>query len=148
MNSLKYLLLVSTLITLSCHQSKDTFSLCGIGITMPYYESSLSYRGELYQIKKVFRQQFIPPSTKATGIAKARFKVNCEGELGEIKYEEYNLNYIKTELNDSIETQVINIVAGLQDWIPGTNRSGENINSHSFLALRIIDGEIVEFLPK
>ncbi len=58
------------------------------------------------------------------------------------------MNYNKVELNDSIELQIINSVSKLNKWIPGVDDNGNPVNSHSFLLFRIIDGEIIEILPK
>jgi len=148
MEKLKYLFVICLFLLLSCTQDKSSFSLCGLGITEPYYFTGLKYTGEIYQIKKEFLSSYSPPATNSTGIAKVRFKVNCEGELGDMHYEEYDLDYVKTNLNDSIEHQVKSIVMGLDEWIPGTDEAGNTVNSHSFLALRIIDGKIIEILPK
>ena len=142
------LLLLLFLALQSCTQNKESFALCGMGIAKPYYYTGLKYKGEIYQIEKEVSKHYIPISTNNTGIAKIRFKVNCKGELEEIAYEEYNLNYQKVNLNDSLEVQIRSIVTGLNDWIPGMDEDGQTVNSHSFLSFRILDGQIQEILPK
>ncbi len=136
------------MLLIGCKSNENSFSLCGLGIVKPYYYTGLKYSGEIYQIEKEFRDNYIPVLKNASGIAKIRFNVNCKGEAGQFEYEEYDMNYIKSNLNDSIETQVKTIVVGLNDWIPGTDDDGNPVNSHSFLSLRIINGEITEILPK
>ncbi|MFZ1751180.1 MAG: hypothetical protein WAU01_13340 [Saprospiraceae bacterium] len=122
--------------------------LCGVGKVMPYYYTGLKYRGEIYEIERVIKEKYIRVRSGNSGIAKIRFKVNCEGDIGDLNYEEYDMNYVKTLLNDSIESQLMVIVSQLSDWIPGVDRDGNSLNSHSFLSFRIQDGEIKEILPK
>lgn len=140
--------LIILLALFSCNQRVEDLELCGMGIVKPYYVTGLQYKGEIYEIEKEIRGKFVPVKSNNTGIARVRFKVNCEGELGDIHYEEYNMEYVKTPLNDSIEMQLVKTVSQLSDWIPGVDDNGNEINSHSFLAFRIVNGEIVEILPK
>lgn len=133
---------------ISCNQRDGAFKLCGVGISKPYYYTGLTYKGEIYSIEKEINEIYTRVESNNNGIAKVRFKVNCEGQIGDFHYEEYDNNYIKTQLNDSIELQLINGVSQLSDWIPGKNDDGDGVNSHSFLSFRIVDGKIIEILPK
>jgi len=74
--------------------------------------------------------------------------VNCHGDTGNFQYESYNLEYEKMDLNDSIEIQIRKITRGLDEWIPGRNDAGENVNSFKFLSFRLDNGIITEILPK
>jgi len=51
-------------------------------------------------------------------------------------------------MNDSIVNQTVLIARNLNNWTPGTNDDNENINSFKFLAIKVINGEIKEILPK
>jgi len=144
MKKIVYILILTTLI--ACNNSE--FELCGLGITKPYYYTGLSYKGGVYEIETQVSQAFEKVKTNSTGIAKIRFKINCKGNIGDLEYEEYDLNYMKTNLNDSIEILLTQSITNLTDWIPGKNSDNQNINSHSFLSFRIIEGEITEILPK
>lgn len=144
----KHLSFILLLTLFSCHEKNDNFELCGMGITRPYYVTGLDYKGELYAIEKEFRQHFKSPQTNSTGIAKIKFQVNCHGESGNFNYEEYNLDYKKVDLNDSIKIQIEQITKGLDQWIPGKDDDGENVNSFKFLSFRLHDGIIIEILPK
>jgi len=148
MNKTKPILILLFLVFYACGTDKNDYALCGIGITYPYYVTGLKYIGEIYQIEKEFQEKFIPLSSKDSGIARVRFDVNCDGKLGNIKCEAYDLNYQKSTLNDSIAYQLKSIVADLDDWIPGMDDDRNPVNSHSFLSFRIKDGKITEILPK
>jgi len=132
----------------SCGQGKSDFELCGFNVVKPYYVTGLKYSGEIFEIEKEIKKEWIIPNANNNGIAKVRFKVNCHGVIGDLHYEEYDVNYIKTQLNDTIEKQLMNSVSKLADWIPGVDNSGNPCNSHSFLSFRIENGHIIEVLPK
>ena len=103
----------------------------------------------MYAIKEKYKQEYIPVKKgKNSGIIKIRFDVNCLGETGSFEFETYNLNYKSTTINDSIINQTISIAKKLNNWIPGTDEDKENINSFKFIAIKVINGEIKEILPK
>lgn len=131
----------------ACKQ--NDFKLCGLGVTRPYYYTGLDYEGGLYSKQKDILARYIPvKSGENTGIVKMYFKVNCNAEVGDFYYEEYNLDYQKTDLNDSIETQLMDGLRQLSNWIPGKDEKGNTVNSHTFLTFRIMNGEVIEILPK
>jgi hypothetical protein len=70
------------------------------------------------------------------------------GETGNFEFETYTLNYESTTINDSIVNQIVLIARKLNNWIPETNDDNENINSFKFIAVKVINGEIKEILPK
>ena len=145
----KIILITITAVLVSCNSQKTDFELCGLGIkVMPYYFTGLKYDGEIYKIEKELKKQWIIPKTNNNGIAKVRFKVNCHGDIGDLHYQEYDTNYIQTQLNDSIEIQLMKSVSELSDWITGVDDDGKACNSHSFLSFRIENGHIIEILPK
>lgn len=123
--------------------------MCGLGILKPYYLTGLDYKGGIFAIKEKYKKEYITVKKgQNSGIVKIRFDVNCKGETGNFEFETYNLNYESTTLNDSIVNQTVLIAKKLNNWIPGTNDNNEKINSFKFLAIKIIDGEIKEILPK
>jgi len=146
---MKIIPIIFTIIILSsCSQDNQRFNLCGLGLTKPYYYTGLKYSGEIFRIEKEIKANYESVSYNNNGIAKVRFKVDCKGKIGDLKYEEFDMNYNKVQLNDSIELQIMNGVSKLNKWIPGKDDNGNPVNSHSFLSFRIIDGEIIEILPK
>ena len=103
----------------------------------------------MYAIKEKYKQEYIPVKKgKNSGIIKIRFDVNCKGETGNFVSETYNLKYESTTMNDSIVNQTVLIARNLNNWTPGTNDDNEKINSFKFLAIKVINGEIKEILPK
>jgi len=138
-----------TLALIACNRKSGELDLCGIGILQPYYFTGLTYEGGTYAIKEQFYSKYAPVlSGKHSGIVKIRFDVNCLGETGNFEVDQFNLNYQPTSLNDSISTQLLSITKQLDGWIPGTNDDNEPINSFKFLAIKLVDGQITEILPK
>ena len=115
------LFLIIGLCSISCNERETDFELCGFGIVKPYYFTGLEYKGEIYQIEKEIKEHWVSPETNNNGIAKVRFKVNCHGHIGDLHYEEYDTNYVQTQLHETIESQLIEKVSQLSDWIPGVN---------------------------
>ncbi len=145
----KVILITVIALLFSCHQKKADFELCGFGLrVMPYYYTGLTYKGEIYKIDKEIKEKWMIPNTDNNGIAKVRFKVNCHGDIGDLHYEEYDTNYIQTQLNDSIKIQLMESVSELSDWKAGVDDDGNPCNSHGFLSFRIEKGHIIEILPK
>ena len=134
-------------------QEKDTsFSLCEDVSTWPYYHPELKYKGGFWVIKEHFKSTY--PTTKMqvlkknSGIVTVRFKVNCKGEMGEFSLIQYDLDYQKTTLNKIITDYFLTKTKELKDWIPPKNEEGKIVNSHKFFSFRLINGELIEILPK
>ena len=141
---------ILTIITFfSCNRKSGELNLCGLGILKPYYLTGLNYEGGIFAIKQKYKEEYITVKTgQNSGIVKIRFDVNCLGETGNFEFETYTLNYESTTINDSIVNQIVLIARKLNNWIPGTNDDNENINSFKFIAVKVINGEIKEILPK
>jgi len=147
MRNLIYILIIT--IFFSCNKKKGELDLCGLGILRPYYLTGLDYEGGIFAIKEKYKNEYITVKKgQNSGIVKIRFDVNCKGETGNFEFETYNLNYELTTINDSIVNQTVLIARKLNDWTSGTNDDNENINSFKFLAIKVINGEIKEILPK
>ncbi|PCI95031.1 MAG: hypothetical protein COB15_12505 [Flavobacteriales bacterium] len=134
-------------------QEKDTsFSLCEDVSTWPYYHPELKHKGGFWVIKEHFKSSY--PTTKMqvfkknSGIITVRFKVNCKGETGEFSLIQYDLDYQKTTLNKIITDYFLTKTKELKDWIPPKNEEGKIVNSHKFFSFRLINGELIEILPK
>ena len=147
MRNLIYILAVITFF--SCNSKSGELDLCGLGILKPYYLTGLDYKGGMFAIKEKYKKEYINVKKgHNSGIVKIRFDVNCLGETGNFEFETYTLNYESTTINDSIVNQIVLIARKLNNWIPGTNDDNENINSFKFIAVKVINGEIKEILPK
>ena len=147
MRNLIYILTIITFF--SCNRKSGELALCGLGILKPYYLTGLDYEGGMFAIKEKYKTEYITVKEgQNSGIVKIRFDVNCKGETGNFEFETYNLKYQATIMNDSIVNQTVLIARKLNNWIPGTNAVNENINSFKFIAIKVINGEIKEILPK
>jgi hypothetical protein len=147
MRNLIYILTIITFF--SCNRKSGELDLCGLGILQPYYLTGLNYEGEIFAIKQKYKEEYITVKNgQNSGIVKIRFDVNCKGETGNFEFETYNLKYESITMNDSIVNQTVLIARNLNNWTPGTNDDNENINSFKFLAIKVINGEIKEILPK
>lgn len=132
-----------------CNRKSGELELCDLGILKPYYVTGLDYEGGIFAIKERYQKEYITVKKgKTSGIIKIRFDVNCKGKTGNFEYETYNLKYEPTIMSDSIINQTVLIAKKLNNWIPGTNDNNENINSFKFIAIKVINGEIKEILPK
>jgi len=147
MKTIIYILFTFAL--LSCNRKSGELDLCGIGVLQPYYFTGLTYKGGTYAIKEQFRTKFTPVlNGENSGIIKIRFDVNCLGETGNFEVNQFSLNYQAITLNDSVSSQLLSIAKQLDGWIPGKNEDNEPVNSFKFLAIKLVDGQITEVLPK
>ena len=131
-----------------CSSNKRDFELCS-GKKHPYYHPNLEYSGGFHEIKKHFYDNYkdigVPNDT---GIVKIRFNVNCKGESGDFYTETYNLDYKGITIDEKVTKQLLDLTKTLNDWIPAYNEDGNSINSHKFFAFKILDGKLIDILPK
>lgn len=140
--------LVIFIIVLGCGQDKQEFQLCS-GKKWPYYHPDLEYSGGFYDIKDNFYNSYkIIESTNNTGIVRIQFDINCKGQSGNFKVETYGLNYRSIEMDSLIINQLIHSTKNLQRWIPAKMDDGSTVNSHKFFAFKIINGRLIDILPK
>lgn len=133
---------------ISCNSNSKDFKLCK-GKLHPYYYPELEYSGGFYAIKEHFYSNYNQvKSLKNTGIVKIRFHINCYGESGDYRLEAYSLDYKNIELDIKITQQLVQLTKNLTEWIPAQDEDGNAINSHKFFAFRIIEGELIDILPK
>lgn len=133
-----------------CNSNLDNknFELCNNNLN-PYYYPELKYKGDFYAIKKHFQTNYTyVKDINTTGIIRIQFNVNCKGEVGDFSIETYTLDYKKTTLNTELIHQFTHLCKTLNEWIPAFDKEGNNIDSHKFLAFRLIDGKLIDILPK
>ncbi|MCT4665520.1 MAG: hypothetical protein N4A45_09835 [Flavobacteriales bacterium] len=147
---MKRIIFTNILFILLYSCSNDRYSLCGLGIKYPYYYTELSYEGELFAISKIFDKQYIPVKngTNRSGIITVFFDINCHGRTGNFRYKTLNFDYLPIDLNPDIIDQILTITKTLDDWNPGVNEKGNNVNSFMFLTFKIKDGQLINILPK
>ncbi len=100
------------------------------------------------KISGAVQDEFGQPIYGANIFIKGTYDGTISDVKGNFEFETYNLNYELTTINDSIVNQTVLIARKLNDWTSGTNDDNENINSFKFLAIKVINGEIKEILPK
>ena len=133
---------------LSCNSNKSEFKLCS-GSKRPYYYPTLKYEGNFYKIKNHFFNNYKTIQfPNSNGIVKIRFNINCKGETGNFFIDTYSLDYKNKTINKEITEQLLNLTKDLKDWVPARNDEGEMINSHKFFAFKIIEGKLIDILPK
>jgi hypothetical protein len=139
---------IAVCLFISCNSASENFELCGGGLH-PYYHPELNYKGSFYAIKEHFKTNYKPVSTgNNTGIVRIQFQVNCKVETGNYNMETYSFNYELTAINTQITAQLLELTKGLKDWIPAKDDEGKTVNSHKFFAFKIVNGQIVDILPK
>ncbi|WP_024741906.1 hypothetical protein [Tenacibaculum maritimum] len=132
----------------SCKNSNEKIELYS-GKKWPYYYPTLEYKGGFYEIKKhYFNNYRTIVSPNNSGIVKIRFNINCKGISGNFHLETYSLEYKNTVISKKITDQLFFLTKSLNNWIPGRDEDGETVNSHKFLAFRIVNGKLIDILPK
>jgi len=133
---------------ISCNSASENFELCE-GDLYPYYHPQLNYKGSFYAIKEHFKTHYKPIKTgNNTGIVRVRFQVNCKGETGNYNVATYSFNYELIAINTQITAQLLELTKGLKDWIPAKDDDKKIVNSHKFFAFKIVNGQLIDILPK
>ena len=142
---ISFLVLVSFL---GCNENTSKFELCS-GKKYPYYHPTLEYEGGFYEIKKHYYSNYKTIElSNNTGIVKINFSINCEGESGNYFLETYDMGYESNVMSKKITKQLLNISKTLDDWIPAYDEDGNSVNSHKFFAFKIVNGKLIDILPK
>jgi hypothetical protein len=144
------LLLISPL--LFSQEKGTSFTLCDSISVRPYYYPKLTYQGGFWEIKQHFNSTYPTDEFKAlknnSGIITVQFKVNCNGEIGDFKIQQCDLNYQLITLNKKITSYFLTKTKLLKNWIPAKDEDGNTVNSHKFFSFRLKDGVLLEILPK
>ncbi|MFD2565467.1 hypothetical protein [Aquimarina rubra] len=114
-----------------------------------YYYHGTEYNGGLYHIRKIVDQQYnAPEGSKESGIFQVRFVVNCEGKAGMFEHQAFDYDYKLKKFSEAIGNQILEIVKGMQDWIPGRHpKTDQIIDTYIYLSFRIKDGKIIRIYP-
>tara|TARA_B110000879_G_C11160704_1_gene508942 strand:- start:1256 stop:1696 length:441 start_codon:yes stop_codon:yes gene_type:complete len=133
---------------LGCNESTSKFELCS-GKKHPYYHPTLEYHGGFYEIKKHYYSSYQTiESPNNTGIIKIRFNINCKGKTGNYVLETYSLDYKSILITKKITEQLLNLTKNLNDWTPAYDENRNSVNSHKFFAFKIVNGILIDILPK
>ncbi len=132
--------------------AQDDFKLCDSVKTMPYYHPDITNALNFYDIKKHFREEYPEERFKKlavnSGLITIQFKINCKGEVGEYRLQQCDLNYKLIEMDASITDYFMKKTKELKDWNLGKDEAGLIVNSHKFYSFRIVNGVLLEILPK
>ena len=146
------ILVLIVLLSSSWSIAQSEFKLCNDSTRTPYYYPGISFPGGTWKLKKIFNEDW-PVIKKEhrginNGLVVIHFDINCWGETGNFEVKTYNSNYELKKINKKITDNLLSKFEALKGWIPGKNEKDEFINSHSFLAFKIKNGNLIEILPK
>lgn len=145
---MRLLIRLFILILIGSCNSDNEFNLCS-GKTHPYYHPTLEYKGDFYEIKRHFYENYRSvDGINNSGIVKIRFHINCLGESGNYNVQTYSLEYDLNIFNPRITEQLVDLTKKLKKWIPARDEEGNLVDSHKFFAFKIIDGHLKDILPK
>lgn len=175
-NSFKKLLIPLSLFSLVCSAQKyvpennqdvgnivfdpkiddPNFKVCNPGKSYQYYYFSdgLSYKGEKYEILKLWKQTQKPTlNSNETGYISIRFLVNCEGKTGLFRIQQFNSNYEEVSFDTDLVNLTLNFVKKLSGWntlvYKGNNPEykGKSFDYYQYLTFKIEQGVVTEILP-
>lgn len=133
-------------------QADTIFRRCPDVPDYPYYHPKLRYEGDFWAIKKHCYEGFADEAFASlpdnTGIVTVHFWVNCHGQSGDFQVECCDFDYKPVLVNGRIVTRLLELVAGLNGWIPARFENGQVVNSHKFLSFRISKGKLTDILPQ
>lgn len=125
------------------------FMPCHEDISFQYYNfgEGLRYKGEKPAIRDIFAKQYEPiPGEHDDGYVIIRFMVNCEGLTGRYRVETLNKEYIKTDIEDRIVSQLIEITKNLDGWEIGTYEDSV-YDYYQYLTFKIENGNLIDIMP-
>lgn len=134
-------------------QEKDAgFVLCGDSICWPYYNPDLTIKGDFWEVKRHYNNDYPTSSFKLlknnTGIITVSFKVNCKGETGDFSVQQCDFNYQSTVMAKPVTDYFLAKSKSLTGWMPGKDEEGNVVNHHKFFSFRIKEGKLIQILPK
>ncbi len=150
----KVLFLIILHISIRCYSQNDTLNDCCNNNLYPYYKigAELKYNGGFYAIKEIVNTNFSNSKFENindnNGIVVVNFQVNCFGSITNLHSKSYNLEYVESKINQLIINNLTNSVLSLKNWILSNNEKGEKMCYHKFLSFKIVNGKIIEILPK
>jgi hypothetical protein len=139
---------------LSFSQISENLDSCCYDNIVPYYykDAPLQYIGGFYALKEFVIEKYNTKKYQKiqdnTGIVVIHFKITCNGIVKNINSESYNYDYKIININPIIIETLQNIVSDLNEWEIGINQRNELLCYHKFLTFKLLNGQIIEILPK
>lgn len=129
-------------------QFSEGFELCDSSLKpYGYYHSARDiFKGGKYQFRKTISAKYANNGYTDSGFLNLRFLLNCKGEVGNVEINELNTEYEKTDLNDELVNQLVNLSIAKENWIP-KEIEGKAYDSYMYLIFKIKNGEVLEILP-
>lgn len=124
------------------------FALCDSTMKpQGYYHSERNiFKGGKYQFRKTISEKYKNNEYTDSGFLNLRFHLNCNGEVGNVEINELNTNYEKTNLNNELVKQLVNLTIARENWTP-KQIDGQTYDSYMYLIFKIENGEVLEILP-
>jgi hypothetical protein len=155
---MKWFIILPFFFSLTSLSSAQTFYECNktdsisfiIDELLQYYQTGLEYKGGLKKVKSIFLANYRKPksSKKETGYLTIRFMVNCKCELGKFEFFELSSSYHSYSFSKAIKDQLLDITKSLNDWKLGYYPHYGFVDSYKFFTFKIVEGEIVDIIPK
>jgi len=130
------------------------FELCNESLIKEYYirrssDIAPNYKGEKRGLEKEILDAYsYPIDTSQNGYITIRFIINCRGESGRFRTEEMDSKLRPTDFEKGISSQLLNIVKGLNHWVPRKRSSGnKSYDFYQYLTFKIQNGQIIQILP-
>jgi len=128
--------------------SPKGFTLCSEDIQIGFYSSAApnAYKGSKYAFRKLILENYENRGYTDSGFLNLRFHVNCKGTVGHVVINEVGMDYKKTELNDDMVNQLVNLAIKEENW-NAIIKSEKRRDIYMYLIFKIENGEVLEILP-
>lgn len=132
-----------------------SFEVCNEQLIKQYYvrgnssDTPAGYDGEKKAISDQIAKRYqYPVKRKQNGYVTIRFVVNCKGKPGRFRIETMDMAYQPFRFEEGITNQLLRLVAGLEGWIPRTNKDGSQAyDFYQYLTFKIAEGQLIDVLP-
>lgn len=128
----------------------SSFTICnGEQQVLQYFNMSKGplYSGEKSTLIETFKAKYKPPANSTqSGFIRIRFIVNCQGKAGRHRLLQADRNYKKTEFEEKLVSQLLNITEQIEDW-PIHTRNEVAVDYYMYLIFKIQNGQLIEILP-
>lgn len=123
-----------------CHGEEQVLQYFNLGEGPVYPEEKLT-------LLNTFKAKYKPVEAgDQNGYIRIRFIVNCEGKAGRFRSLASDYAYNKTEFDENIISQLLEITKGIETW-KIMYRHEVPIDYYFYLIFKINDGQITEILP-
>lgn len=118
--------------------------------TVQYFNFSngFRYKGEKRALIDLFQSQYKPvKKKKQNGYIRIRFVVNCEGQSGQFRVLESDMNFEPYKFHSKVVNQLLDITKSLDGWFVVSDESNNAQDYYQYLIFKIKDGKIEDLMP-